>query len=1325
MHLLKNACFVGAAALAMAAFGYDADTMAMYLFMEAAPGAEVSLTAGSVTNAVDGALYAGQASTTTAYTWGNYGGAVYPGSPRVTYSDDVPGPYLYDGSVATEVMLEAGQYQSVVMPDALAGYSNATDKASVIYCPPLTNASARTVKTSYYGDTWRPWGASTVNFPGMDCVLAKETGWTIECFVKHGQMFTDGGTVIRLCNNSSQSYSKAYLMAGSGIWSRFNNSGNGYDLPGYANIHDLGWYHAALTYTNGTVTLYINHEAVSTRSVTPEAPATDDASYGLRIGDYRTNFPGTPFYGKVAALRITKRALAPSEMLYVTNARRTGNLTVTADYVVPAEGVSCQNLVIDGAARVTGGKITVEGNVFVNADATLANSEIELPNSGGVITVAAGRRLDLDAVLSGVGNFSVTGTGKAYFNAANTFTGVMTITGGVEFHAANDQAFGDPAAKTVVQSSGVYGDSQLWFDGVTVSEPFDTYFDPSVAKPRLCFTANTTNVLYGTVTGDGGRRTNFRFEAGSVSVFSNTWTNLGATDSSGNAASAEIHIWGSMVIYRTYFGGGHYYFHSRMPSNCLGENYGVKLSSNDTFIMCCRNVFCPSEDATAAYAGATLWFWGGGTLDLNGYDQRFSRLNSYNKTAMSGGTVTSAQPATLHFDNTVAGDADRLTATFERKAALSVEGPRPFSISSKNVSEGELTVMNGSQVTIDASGEWVGPVHVTGAGSVLTLASANAFGTAGELSVSDGGTVAFNLNGAAAVISKISVNGAEFTEPGYYGPVGSGADHEFAALTGNGTLMIPASAAGTFTWNAEGANDALATADNWEGGVAPNLADGQDTAIFATAGEQATVAADAKLLGATFNRSFTLAAGGGTLSVGTAGVKVETVDHADRVITNAAPLRLAGAQEWMLTGSNTTWRQQGAISGEAYAPITLDGDGRIYLDGDNSGYHGQVTLAGGYNGTRGLDVYPGGGNAFGSGKVVMNTAQSSRAMIRFGAGRQVYGNDFEITTSDRGNSGEMEFFADSDVTFLGKVKISTYNRSVYGQRSRVVYAGGFESSGTRSSFGDMVTMVITNVPAKMTHLWSSGYESKVEVWTSNNTWTDSAYGIGLEADITLDLHAPYAVCTSAVNEASMGYLSPRFVYWHGSSLNRRPTIRLNGFNQTISYIGLKYNSAESTAGTPCVVTSTVPAQLEVHQNVSSTVKMLSFAGTAGLTLYGTGTLTMLNVPSPTTGRLEVAGGHLALSAPWPNVSEVVVSAGSLALGAGDLFGKRVTDLKLATGATLDLSADQMVHDLYVDGVKLPQRKTYTKDSPELSGIVTGNGTIFVYGDGPGTKIFLR
>ena len=1332
MQACKRLGLVAFCAVSLMSWGYDADTMAFYPFMDGAVGTVVGDAAGSVTNAVDETLYSGKSFSRSSYSWG--GGStsvVYPGNPQAVYSDDVPGTYIYDGFDSTEPFLrndgEEKAYQSVHLPDALAGYTNSTDKSYVIYCPAITNDSARTVKASFKSDAVRPWGSSGIDFAGVDSALANEECWTLECFVKQGQVFTDGGQVIGFGNNNGVSFSKLKFYSAYGNWKRFACNGTSYEPDAIQNIHDMGWYHLAITYTNSTAKYYINHSLAVTTTAARDAVTND--TFVLRIGDYRNHYPGNPFYGKVAALRVTKRVLTPQEMLYASAMPRMGDLTITEDYEVPADGENYQNVKVNGAARITGGKLMVGGNLVVNENATFENSGVEFVNNGSAITVEAGKTLQMDAVVSGTANFSVTGTGRVNFNAANTFTGEMTITGGVIFHATHDGAFGSATGKTVFQSSSGYGNSQLWFDGVTVYEPFATYFDASQAKPRFFFAANTANVLYGKVTDSNGGRTNFRFEAGSLNVFSNEWTNMGAMDSGDNDKTAEIHIWGKMNVARTYFGGGRYYFHDRVSG--LSENYGVRPTINDTFIMCRTNVFCTSDTATAALVGATLWFQNG-ILDLNGYDQRFSHVNDFNKTAMAGGVITSAVPAVLHLDNTKLPTdptvADVFAASFTGKVGLSVEGPRLLTLDGRSTSEGTLSLRNGAQVTMGISGVWAGPVSVSGNGTKLTVGNANPFSENAELEVKDGATIDLNLNGASANIGTLKIGGVTYTEPGFYGAKGSGAAHEIEEITGNGFLNIPAALSSTFTWNAEGADDNLATSGNWEGGVVPDLVGGSDSAKFGIAGEQATVAADAKLAGMTFNRSFTLAAGGGTLSLGAEGVKVETEGNAERTLVEAAPLRLSGAQEWLLPGTNTTWRQTGAISGEAYAPVAFDGDGALYLDGDNSNYHGKMIFAGGYNGMRGLDVYPGGGTAFGTGKVEMNTHKEARTMFRFSAGKQVYPNEFEIVTTDRGSSGEMSFAADADVTFTNKVTIGTYNRSYYGQRARVVYAGGFDSIGTRSSLNDGTKIVITNVPSKITHIWSSGYNSTFEIWTSNNSWKDTGYGIGIESWFILDLHAPYAVCTNLVDTT----VTPALRYWHGSSQILRPEIRLNGFNQSCAYLGLKKpdeSSVESTEGTPCKITSDTPAQLEVTQDTSSELKMLCFEGGAGLTLSGTATLTLLHTANSTTGRLEVAGGSLVLGegASWSNAAEVVVSSGSLALNAGNLFSKRVTDLKLETGATLNLAAGtvQQVRDLYVDGVKLAPRRTYTKDSPEVEGIIIGDGSVFVYGDGPGVKLYFR
>ena len=95
-------------------------------------------------------------------------------------------------------------------------------------------------------------------------------------------------------------------------------------------------------------------------SVTDHEQADPGATVSdLLIGDYRTNFPGDPFYGRIAALRVTKKELSTSEMLYVRENLPAANLTITDDYVVPTEGSKCENLTIDasekGALSVTGG----------------------------------------------------------------------------------------------------------------------------------------------------------------------------------------------------------------------------------------------------------------------------------------------------------------------------------------------------------------------------------------------------------------------------------------------------------------------------------------------------------------------------------------------------------------------------------------------------------------------------------------------------------------------------------------------------------------------------------------------------------------------------------------------------------------------------------------------------------------------------------------------------------------------------------------------------------------------------------------------------------
>ena len=1344
MKKILFSCVLGAA-LALSAAVDTAqlgdDVMAFYPFMDGAAGNDlpVGVSNPSIHNAVNAENYIG-----TAYRSTAYGTAESP-----SYSDDLPAAYLYANAAAEEPICGVGEWQSISFPDLCAGSTNNADGVSFFF-PLATNAAARTVTVTYRDSangSPRQQGATSISFADLDSALAQSGTWTVECFYKHVSAHTSQGLFF------ADSYAKLKCYSCYGTWDQFvyqADNGSAYKNYGYIppsfNFAEAGWQHLALVRNaEGTFTVYLNYEKIAEKTLTLVDPG--DKRAPLFLGDYRTNFPGNPFYGKVAALRVTKRALAKNEFLV---ARATGSVvrkTISGDYEVPAAGETINELTITGNARITGGALALAGNVTISAgsEVTFANAGVALPENSITVTAREGSVMRFLAPLSGTKDLTLDGAGTIYLTAASPdFAGGIKLMGDVTCHVQNDLALGDTAQGTMLIAP-----ANLYLDGVDLSEPI-SYSQLAAGKSSgdgtayIHFSANTTNILRGTVTRLSGRG-NYGFEAHSYTILSNAVPSADYVNHQA-ANTATVEVWGDITEGRVNYGSATVHFHSR-HSAMSGANYGIDVANAYTkYIMEMKNVFAASDDATAAVANAYPRFSGAGTFDLNGYDQRV--------TAISGdkeGIITSASPATLYVDSKVEPGANtsrtaghnQFNGIFSGAVSLCVDGAVvPLDLYGVSTSTGEVEARNGGQIYFKGTGAWNGSaVKVTGTGSLIAFAAADAVGPDTEVCISDGGGIQAN---STISLSRVTVGGQPL-EGGTYGAVGSGAAHEVAWLTGSGLLLVAQQAAATRVWNAAGASTDLTLADNWENGLPPDFQLGLDTACFSTAGERATVASAVKLFGIVLDRpesgGFTFAAAEGGqfgLSAGGFSGEEERLD-AGRHYTNSVPTQLMSAQNWIFPATATEFVQAAPLSGEEDASITLKGNADIHLMADNSAFKGDLNLASDQV-KSGCVVHVWHDHALGSGDFgqVLVTPQYT-GNNPYKASKLVFHGERVIDRAIVGGTQDAPYFevpASNRVTFTRQFLGNSIIRPVLGTGAEVVFAGGYRTSCLRVAPPIAGAIVVTNTSADIGSFNGTIYSNaqadrgRLAIYTSNNTYA-SHYGFEYGGNILIDLHAENAIGRMAYSHDSLpGGYAPKITISKGSLL--WPEYRLNGFDQNCAYLEQKADSVGSaTAQYHARITSDKPAQLDVLQTPDKTFDCLAFEGAAGLTLRGEGTLTLNAITNDTTGRLVVDGGHLALGAgaAWPNVSEVTLqNAGTLTLAADKLFGRDVTKLSLETGTSLDIgSTRQIVHELAIDGVAVPPRvkKPYTAASPELKGLVTGTGSITVYGTGLSMRIYVR
>ncbi len=207
-------------------------------------------------------------------------GGVFP-----AYSDDAPGPYVF------------------------VGYGR--DKTA--FC---TNAMSLS------------FGGGKVDFEGIGTALSELDESTIEFFWKmapdeaivgwKATMAWDGGylrngasyplsLIIPLADQTSQ-FGREIRLVRQGKVSEYDGF---IIVRTYADLPEDGlWHHIAVTYKNGEVGLYADYSKVGAVGGFTRAELAGSVPFQLGLGNYR---------GKIACLRVSKKALDPSGMIYASS----------------------------------------------------------------------------------------------------------------------------------------------------------------------------------------------------------------------------------------------------------------------------------------------------------------------------------------------------------------------------------------------------------------------------------------------------------------------------------------------------------------------------------------------------------------------------------------------------------------------------------------------------------------------------------------------------------------------------------------------------------------------------------------------------------------------------------------------------------------------------------------------------------------------------------------------------------------------------------------------------------------------------------------------
>lgn len=214
----------------------------------------------------------------------------------------------------------------------------------------------------------------------------------------------------------------------------------------------------------------------------------------------------------------------------------------------------------------------------------------------------------------------------------------------------------------------------------------------------------------------------------------------------------------------------------------------------------------------------------------------------------------------------------------------------------------------------------------------------------------------------------------------------------------------------------------------------------------------------------------------------------------------------------------------------------------------------------------------------------------------------------------------------------------------------------------------------------------------------------------------------------AVTNALCPTASIRIGVWYGSS----GTLDLNGYDQTIGRLYMESALQSATRA----ITSSVPARLTVNQSSDGACDA-RFTGAVSLLKLGSGTLTLTNAFTSTTGSFVISNGTLSVGDQGtlgPNSKTIVVAGtGKLALSNSVAIADTATVSMPANGintAKIHL-ADNVTETVGFLNFGTTSKYAGTYGSSESTAAIkdddhfTGKGVLRVLFDRTATRIIIR
>lgn len=914
------------------------------------------------------------------------------------------------------------------------------------------------------------------------------------------------------------------------------------------------------------------------------------------------------------------------------------------------------------------------------------------------IEVPSGETWTYSGVISGSGSIRKFGAGTLVLNnAANTFSGGITITNGV-VRADCEGCLGTGRVFFNNASAGkIFTQLQLNADGATFANNLhvDRSTSNSRDRPFVRFMKNATasGSFYsysneGYISADSGVTATF---TGSVSTYNRRALYLcgyGKFVLNGAVTLGSLGVGGasSMTV------------RLEIDSDSFGANTislwgGSAVCKRNNALNGCALSIRQSSGNTASH------------YDLNGFNQTVSTFGCYGTDFPTSGTGYEVNSPSGAATLTVKGGAANASCTCyfainDRVSLLLDADPTYTCKFSKraNGTTGDITVSNGTFSVTDTATFKNVPRIVVAEHGVFDLAStvASPLAAATELEVAGTfrststtpfttGELAVTIEEGATLDLGYSLNVKSLTMRGVALDEGRYTHSEYEEIAEGTTLVVPAQKR-TITWTGSGADENIATALNWTGGETPNLTGGGLTPVFAEGGSRALIDRLLYLDGINFAGSgFTLKQDGAAGQVAVAGSSISfAAAEGDPVRTFAfdVPIATSETQEWNVP-VNTTVELKGGFS--ATKNVNKSGDGNLTFTGTNV-FAGALVITNGTTTFAGTVTTPTG---------VDSSAYTSANSIR------CYGATIPGITDTR----------------TGKVILN----------NAVIEKPFFTLGPNSYSTSELYLTATANSSNVVRGVWVTGSlswqklkqpETAVTVFEGgiSNLWTTylsggTVYVRNKPQVLNCNSHFETTSGVKLFYEASGGYIKNFYI---GSSevhfladyaeicdyvTNTAQAVWINLHSTTQRFNRIQFPTANNVR-----IDGEPGSALEV---AGSGVSCIAADITNGVSLvkFGTGTLTLRNRAFSSTGDLVVTNGTVVVAddANWKGAARVIVSgSGSLTIErtAGNLqssaFGKH-TEVYLSDDAMISIpdGSEQRVAYLFVDGVRQPTgRYTY-------------------------------